>query len=72
MTTDVTEVITRGETYWNKKQENQNQNLINNKRADSQQGDNNNEDKNAQKNNLVSNEPNKGSDDKTVKVRENL
>ena len=72
MTTDVTEVITRGETYWNKKQENQNQNLINNKGVDSQQGDNNNEDKNAQKNNLVSNEPNKGSDDKTVKVRENL
>ena len=47
MTTDVTEVIARGENYWNKKEENQN---INNN-----SGANNNQNNNAQNNNQVSN-----------------
>ena len=63
MTTDVTEVITRGETYWNKKEENQQQNLINNQvnNNNNDNDNNNNQEKNSEQNNLVSNEPNKGS-----------
>ena len=48
MTTDVTEVIARGEAYWSKKEESQN---INNNGASSNQTDN------AQNNNQVSNKP---------------
>ena len=48
MTTDVTEVIARGEAYWSKKEESQNKN---------NNGANSNQTNDAQNNNQVSNEP---------------
>lgn len=57
MTTDVTEVIARGEAYWNKKEEAQNVNIVDNQITNEQQK--NNQNANPQNNNQVSNEPQK-------------